>query len=204
MKKRTNIKIDENSFEDKYKEISDEEIVSILKYREHFQPKAFQAALKIAIERGLINSTEDLAREEFAPHKLPPRSIFPLGTSKAYTFAIFKSLCRIFYGIGLLPLVFGVFKIVGRDYYNGALSLLIAAILFFIANRLEKTLNPLFAKIILFINIPVAASAVFFLFSREQNSKMDTFAVAVIVMVLLYVSLYLYKLSKHLSKTSKK
>ena len=106
---------EENSFEYRLKEVSDEEIISILSYREHFQQQAVKAAIKEALKRGIITSIDDLNSDKFKPQEVPSSSLFPISISEPQNFAIFRSLCRIFYGIGLIPVIYGIFQITDKN-----------------------------------------------------------------------------------------
>lgn len=186
-----------NSFEYRLREVSDEEIISILRYREHFQPNAVKAAIKEALKRKIINSLEDLDKEEFKPQPIPPRSLFPLGNTEMQNIAIFKSLCRIFYGFGLLPVIFGVFRIV--DNFNlGALAAIFTGILIiYIANRLEKTRRPFFSNLLLALNLPALGFAIYYLTVSGNPSTMDAVAIAIVLLVMLYTTFFANKLTSH-------
>ncbi|MDA3927928.1 MAG: hypothetical protein PF541_03155 [Prolixibacteraceae bacterium] len=124
-----------NSFEYKLREVSDEEIISILQYRDHFQAQAVKAALKEALKRGIISDISDLDKEEFQPKPLASRSLFPLGNTEMQNIAIFKSLCRIFYGFGLLPIIFGFIQISKHITINSIAAIVTGIVIIFIANR---------------------------------------------------------------------
>ena len=47
------------SFEEQFLDISDQEIVNILKMRKHYQPEAAQTAVNEALKRGIIHSEDD-------------------------------------------------------------------------------------------------------------------------------------------------
>ncbi len=194
MEKITKSNNSENSFEKQYEKISNQEIISIIQQRIHFMPEAVSAAISEAIKRGIINHPDDINKPEFDPRPVEPRSVFPLGTSAKYTFAIFKSLCRIFYAMGLLPFLYGIFQLTAAKYQSGIIGLAIALVLFAIVRRLEKTLHPVFANIMLAINIPVIVFVVYYILIKAEKSAMDIFALGIIVLVLLYITFYIKKI----------
>ncbi|HKK81003.1 MAG TPA: hypothetical protein VJ909_02070 [Prolixibacteraceae bacterium] len=186
-----------NSFEYRLREVSDEEIISILRYKEHFQKKAVKAAVKEALLRGIINSVDDLEKKEFQPQPLQPKTIFPLGTSDAYTFGIFKSLCRISYGFGLLPIIYAVFQFMGHNFINGISASIAGLAIFFIVFKLEKTFSRQYSNYLLLLNIPAAMIALLHLQSLGSPTIMDGFAIMIVIVVILYVTFYLRKLTRY-------
>lgn len=203
VKKMSNNSKDKNegdSFEYRLKEVSDEEIISILRYREHFQLQAVKAAIKEALKRGLIASVDDLNSEEFQPQPLQARSLFPLGATKKLSFAIFKSLCRIFYGFGILPIIFGVVQFSNHKPIGAIIAFLIGAIVIFVVNRLEKNVKPFYSNLLMAMNVPAIGYAIYYLTSLGNATIMDTFAIAIVVLVLLYTTFYLNKLTAHFNE----
>lgn len=186
-----------NSFEYKLSEVSDEEIISILQYKEHFQKKAVKAAVKEALHRGIINSVNDLEKQKFQPPHLQPKTIFPIGTSDVYTFGIFKSLCRISYGFGLLPIVYAVFQFMHHNFINGILTTIAGLTIFLIVFKLEKTFSRKYSNYLLLLNIPAVIIASMHLKSLGAPTVMDGFAIMIVIVVILYVTFYLRKLTRY-------
>ncbi|MBN2807042.1 MAG: hypothetical protein JXR22_10325 [Prolixibacteraceae bacterium] len=186
-----------NSFEYRLREVSDEEIITILKYREHYQPHAVKAAIREALKRGIIESVDELNSERFQSQEPSPRSIFPLSPYENQNMAIFKSLCRIFYGVGIIPVLFGIVQLT-RHVNAGAIGALLTGIIFiFVAYRLERTQKVVFANFILAFNLPASGFAFYYLSSKGASSTMDLVAIIIVLVVLLYISLYAYKLVKY-------
>jgi len=191
-----------NSFEYRLKEVSNEEIISILRFRDHYQKHAVNAAIKEALKRGLISSIEDLEKEEFQPQELSPKSLFPIGNSEMQTVAIFKSLCRILYGFGIIPIIFGILQFTYHKILLGNVFLFTGAIILFIVIRLEKTQKQLFAQLMLVVNIPAILFAVLKLIKLGHPQLMDIFAGSLLVLVLLYTTIYVNKLVSILNKSN--
>lgn len=197
MNNKLNENTNDDSFEYRLKEVSNEEIISILKYRDHFQQQAVKTAIKEALKRGIITSVEDLNSEEFHPLPLQPRSIFPLGTTKKLTFAIFKSLCRIYYGYGFLPIIFGIIQFSHRKPFKAIAAILLGLLVIFFVNRLEKTVKPFYSNLLMAFNVPAIGYAIYFLTSLGNATTMDTVAIAIVILVLMYTTFYLNKLTSH-------
>lgn len=188
---------DENAFEYRLKEVSDEEIISILRYREHFKPQAVKDAVKEALKRGIISSVDDLNSKKFQPQPAQPKSIFPLGATRVYTLAIFKSLCRIFYMFGLIPVVYGVFQLFDKNFLPGLAAIFIGIGVMFIVYRLENRMETFYSNLLLFFNIPALFFVIYYLTTRSNPSKMDIFALLIVVLVLAYTTLYIKKLTAY-------
>ncbi|MGF7138434.1 hypothetical protein [Roseimarinus sediminis] len=187
-----------NSFEYRLREVSDEEIINIIRYRNHYQPHAFKAAIKEALKRGIIQTIDDLDKDEFLPIPVQTWSLFPLGTSKTHTLALFKSLCRTYYGIALIPLIYGVFALFRGNFVPGIATLLTTLIIIFLIYQLEKNISPFIAHLLLALNVPVIGYAVYYLSTNGNQNTMDAVAIAIVVLVLLYTSFYLNKLTSYL------
>lgn len=189
-----------NSFEYRLREVSNEEIISILRYRDHFQKTAVNAAIKEALKREIISSVEDLDRTEFQPQPLAPRSLFPISPLNPQNYGIFKSLCRIFYGFGLLPIIYGILNISKEVKITSVIAILIGIAIIFVANRLEKTMQPFYSNIILSLNVPALGLAFYILSSKEAPTIMDGMAISIVILVLLYTTFYANKLTSHFNK----
>ncbi|MBN1927057.1 MAG: hypothetical protein JW798_14590 [Prolixibacteraceae bacterium] len=193
---------DRNSFEYRLREVSNEEIISILRYREHFQPHAVKAAIKEALKRGIINSIDDLDKDEFKPQALPPRSLFPISLNDKQNLAIFKSLCRVFYGFGLIPVIMGIFLITEGSYLFAVSVILIGLFIIIVTYQLERQKKPFLSQVLLAMNIPAMGFAIFKLTATGNPTTMDTVAAVIIILVFLYTSFYLNKLTAHFNKLS--
>ncbi|MDA3880750.1 MAG: hypothetical protein PF436_10210 [Prolixibacteraceae bacterium] len=189
----------DEAFEYHLKEISDDKIISILQHREHFQKHAVQAAIKEALHRGIITSHNDLIKPEFQPKPQGEKTLFPVAATDALTFGIFKSLCRISYLYGLIPIIFAVFQYIKNEYLIGTAAIITGIGIITLVYKLEKTMLVIYSKLLLTINIPVILISIFFVYSFNQNSAMDIFALACIILITLYITFYLLKLSRHLN-----
>jgi hypothetical protein len=190
-----------NSFEYRLKEVSDEEIVSILRYRDHYQPHAVKAAIREALKRGIIESLEDLEKEEFTPQAIP-RSLFPISSVESQNVSIFRSLCRICYGFGIIPSVYGIFQIINHRLTLGIIALAIGISIIFITFKLEKERKQFLSQLLLFFNVPAVCYAIYRLSSSEFFSKMDMVVAIVLIIILLYTTLYIYKMTVRFNRNS--
>jgi len=188
-----------NSFEYRLKEVSDEEIVSILKFREHYQPQVAKAAIREALKRGIIESIEDLEKDEFTPQAIP-RSIFPISSIESQNRSIFKSLSRICYMFGIFPSIYGVLQIANHRITMGIIALITGISILFITFKLDKERKLFLSQLLLVFNAPAIGFATYWLSSTENLSKMDVVVTILFVIVFLYTTFYLYKLTARLNR----
>lgn len=190
-----------NSFEYRLKEVSDEEIITILRYREHYQLHAAKAAIKEALKRGIISSIDELEKDDFKPQPLPPKSLFPISSVESQNIAIFKSLCRTNYLFAIIPVVFAVFQAVNHSYIIAVISFLFSLPILFYTYKLEKERKTLFAQLLLLIYVPLIGFAIYNL-SRNKPTTMDLVFTIVFIVVIMYTTFYLNKLSNYFTKNS--
>lgn len=191
-----------NSFEYRLREMSDDEIISILRYRKHFNPNAVNGAIKEALKRSIISSVDDLDSDEFKPQELPPRSFFPLGSSLGQNLALLKSLCRIFYALGIIPLIYSYFQFTSKHAGMAILSMFTGIGILVLANRLEKKQKSIFSFILLSVNALAVGFALFSLHASGKPKMMDVAAALIILLVIMYTTLYAHKLARFIEKES--
>jgi len=193
-----------NSFEYRLREVSNEEIINILRFREHFQPHAVREAIKEALKRGIISSIEDLDKDEFKSQPIPQKSLFPINALQSQNVTILKSLCRIIYVSSVIPLIFGILQIIDHKFISGIITLLFTFAIIFCTYKLEKERKTFYSQLLLFINVPTIGYLLYFLFTQGIPKKMDIFAALVVILVILYATLYLHKLNTHINKNSER
>ena len=187
----------EDNFKKRIKDISDAEIVSMLQYREQFQQFAVNIAINEALKRDIISSEEDLKKPEFQAKPSPKKTLFPLANNDAYTFGIFKSLCRIAYFYGIITLIYAVFQLIKGEYIYALAAIVAGAGIGYTVYKLEKTFNILYSNLLLLINVATIALSAYFLYWHKHHSPMDAFAIGCVVVITLYITLYLRKLSAY-------
>jgi hypothetical protein len=189
-----------NSFEYRLREVSDEEIITILKYREHYQQHAVKAAIREALKRGIIESVDELKGKKFQAQEPAPKSLFPLSRYENQNVAIFKSLCRIFYGVGIIPVLYGIIQLTGSISTRAIGATLTGIIFIFLAYKLERTQKVIFSNLILAFNLPAVGFVFYYVSTKGASTTMDLVAIIIILVVLLYISMYAYKLVKHFQR----
>ena len=125
------------AFHQRFSELDDTRIMEILRNQKDYQEAARNAAVQIAIERGLIHSEEDLLAQEFQTSRSTGRSIFPSISEEYHRNRLTGSIFRFLFIFSLLPLVYGAMQ-----YAKGALTLaalgLIAGVVWFLIVLMMK------------------------------------------------------------------
>lgn len=107
-----------HEFQEIFNKHTDEQILEILKKREHYRPEAVDVAVREAIDRKLIHSEQDLFSPEFSPEPLKPKLIPDIHREKN-RIRIRKSLGRSLLIAGVLPLIFGFVRYNAGQLFEG-------------------------------------------------------------------------------------
>ena len=106
------------SFYERYADFTDSQIKEILKNHRNYQESAVTAAVKIAIERGLIHSEQDLLGTEYQLKPSVGLSFFPEITDAYQYRKVVASIFRVLFFIALIPIIFAALK-----YSEGQLNM---------------------------------------------------------------------------------
>ena len=181
-------------FYEKYTNYTDEQLLEVLKQRKDYQDSAVAAAFKIAIERQLIHSEQDLFSSEFQNDKSKRSMLFPEISNELHRHKLEGSIFRFLYVMSFLPLVFGFLKYAEGQYYLTAIGVSIGLIWFLLSFLLSKT-----RKIIVFIPLfLLLLSSLIFIGINILNSNfiqiMDIVMLAIGLLLPTYLLLLLRKL----------
>jgi hypothetical protein len=124
---------------ERYTNYTDEQLLEILKKRKDYQESAVDAAVKIAIERQLIYSEQDLFSHEFQNNKLDRSMLFPEISNDFQRQKLVGSILRFLYIMSFLPLVFGFLKYAEGQYSLTAIGVGVGVIWFLLSFLLAKT-----------------------------------------------------------------
>jgi hypothetical protein len=182
------------NFYERYTGFSDQQIKEVLKNHQNYQEKAVNAAIKIAIERELIHSEQDLLAPEYQSQAAIGLSFFPEITVVYQYKKVVASIFRILFFASLIPIIFGV-----MNYAEGQMNMTFMGVglgliwlgLTFILFKTRK-LIVLFLQILLLMIVFIGLGV---LLLHQAIFKVTDIAVLVIgTMMLLYMLLYLKKL----------
>lgn len=142
------------AFIERYSNLSDEQLLDILRNQKDYQENARNAAVKIAIERQLINSEDDLFSSEFQHTNESKMTAFPTVENELHAKRLTGSIFRVLFIISVIPLIYASLKFVG-GMINQAILGGIAGIMWisgiFLLKKTRNTLYliPLFGLLIL-------------------------------------------------------
>lgn len=98
------------NFYERYSGHTDAQILEILKNQKDYQENARNAAVKIAIERQLIHSEQDLLAPEFQNSRNTRLTLFPQTTTAYHYQRLVGSIFRFLYVLSFPPIVYGFLK----------------------------------------------------------------------------------------------
>lgn len=97
-----------SSFYERYYTQTDDEILKILRNHKNYQEAAVAAAVKVAVERELIHSEQDLLSPEFQQISGRRFSLFPPITNTYHLKKLIGSIFRFLYLLSLVPIIYGI------------------------------------------------------------------------------------------------
>lgn len=187
--------MENENLENRIRGLSNEELIELLKLRESYQPEAAEYGIAEALLRGLIKSEDDLDLPEFQLDERHQKSLFPHLNTTIQFQKVFNSLVRILYFSAIIPLLFGVLKLIEGDILFAILLLSLGGLWVFLSMHLQKKKNPV---IPLFLVAIFLIGLGFILFGRgllETLELADLLVVALALITELYVLMYLRILS---------
>ena len=146
-------------FYERYSNYTDTQILEILRNQKGYQEGALNAAVKIAVERQLIHSEQDLLSPEFQKSKNTGLTLFPQMTSFYHHQRLLGSIFRFLYVLSFLPVVYGFLKYAEGYIDQTIIGVSVGVVWFLLILLLKKTekhviLLPLFG-ILIFVGASV-------------------------------------------------
>lgn len=184
----------ENRFYSKYSDYSDAQILEILRIHKDFQDEAVTAAVKIAIERQLIHTEQDLMSPEFQYTKIDGFTIFPVITNAHHQGRLVASIFRYLYILSLIPFIYGILKYAEGDSDQVFLGVATGLVWFSLSLILNKTRKLIFNTILIFLLVIITVSIGMKVFSIDSHRFMDSVILLVGFLLSAYFLLYLRKL----------
>ena len=126
-------------FYQRYLVSSDAQILEILKNKKDYQEAAIHAAVKVAIERELIHTEQDLMGPEFQQSRAKGFSLFPEISNAYHKRQLTGSIFRFLYVMSLVPVVYGFLKYAEGQTNHTILGVGIGLVWFILAFMLQKT-----------------------------------------------------------------
>jgi len=179
-------------FYERYSNYTDTQILEILRNQKGYQEGARNAAIKIAIERQLINSEQDLLSPEFQKSKNTGLTLFPRMTSFYHHQRLLGSIFRFLYILSLLPVVYGLLKYAEGFIDQTILGVCVGGVWFLLTLLLKKTEKPVILLPLFGILIFVGVSVSFKIAANHPVRILD-FVVLVLGVLLSAYFLFLVK-----------
>lgn len=174
-------------------EYSDDEIINILKKRKHYQKEAAELAIEVAIERGLINSEQDLFSDKFKDES-NKSSLFPIINREENRNKIRKSIARGFILVGSVPTVWGILNVSEGPVTEGVLLILLGATWIFASAKLMRSISSVMIKILFLILFASIIYNVKLFIEMKSAGVMDYVIPIVLTALVGYGLLFMQKL----------
>ncbi len=182
------------NFYERYSSYTDAQILEILKNQKDYQENARSAAIKIAIERQLIHSEQDLLSPEFQNSKNTRLTLFPQTTSAYHYQRLVGSIFRFLYVLSFLPIVYGFLKYSEGYMDQTILGVGIGLAWFLLVILLKRLKKPVILIPLFGILIFVGASVSFKIVENHPIRILDL----VILIIGMLLSSYFLILAKNL------
>ena len=176
-------------------EMSNEQLVEVLKKRNLYQEAAAKQAIHEAIKRGIIHSEEDLIGPEFREKKLR-RQLFPAIENEKIRNKIRRSISRGLFLAGSLPAILGVIRLTRGNQPEGILLLVFAAIWLGASVWLFRKFSRIAFNVLAGLGLLSLVYALKQFFTPPGYSVMDKFIVVMLYLLIAYGLAYIYRLNR--------
>ncbi len=188
-------------FYERYQNHTDGQILEILKNRKDYQEAAAEAAIRIAIERQLINSEQDLFSSEFQNVKSNGNKLFPELSNAYHRQRLVASIFRFLYILSFLPAVFGFINYVNGQLPLSFLAFGVASIWFLLSFLLFKNQNVVFFIPLIFMLFSVSAFIGVKIFTHTPFIIWNLVLLLIVTLIVVYLLLFLKKLIQYNAET---
>jgi len=185
---------DKMNLYERYSNYTDSQILEILKRHKDYQEAAVDLAVKIAIERQLINSGQDLLAPEFQNRKSSGFNLFPEISSGYHRERLIGSIFRFLYLVSLLPLAYGILNYAKGEMLQTLLGVGIGLIWFLFGLLLDKTRKLVVFVPLFFLLFSVSLIIGIKIFEKEPLLLLDFAMLLIGTLLPFYLLLYLKKL----------
>lgn len=181
-------------FYERYSAQADDEILKILRNHKHYQPEAVSAAVKVAMERELIHSEQDLLSPVF--QQTTPRrfSLFPPINSEFHRKRLIVSIFRFIYLLSLVPVIYGIMSYAegksDQTIEGVALGVVWVVLSFFF----RKSGNIVLLFLMLFILAAIFVKSSFIILNMVPVNVFDQFLAITGTLLPAYLLLYVKRL----------
>jgi len=185
---------DKMNLYERYSNYTDSQILEILKRHKDYQEAAVDLAVKIAIERQLINSGQDLLAPEFQNRKSSGFNLFPEISSGYHRERLIGSIFRFLYLVSLLPLAYGILNYAKGEMLQTLLGVGVGLIWFLLGLLLDKTRKLVVFVPLFFLLFSVSLIIGIKIFEKEPLLLLDFAMLLIGTLLPFYLLMYLKKL----------
>jgi hypothetical protein len=182
------------NFYERYEDYPDSRIMEILKNHKNYQDSAVDSAVKIAIQRGLIHSEQDLLGPEFQNNRNFGFKLFPPISDEFQRQKLLASLFRFVYLLALVPLIFGILSYAKGEQFQALIGVGAGLFGLLMSVLLSKTRKPVFWLVLLAELIVIAATVGQKILTAKPILVLDLVMLLIGTLLALYILLYLRKL----------
>ena len=181
-------------FYNRYQKYSDEQLKEILHHHKDYRDDAVSAATRLAIERQIIHSEQDLLAPEYQATRQKQMALFPEPVDKYHKNRLISSIFRFFYVLSLLPVIYGFLQYGKGQITQSLLGVGVGVIWFFFCvifsqRRKQYFLAPLF---ILLLVADIYTG--YLVFTSLNHQVLDFVMLTIGILLPVYLLLYLKKL----------
>jgi hypothetical protein len=176
-------------------ELSNEQLIEVLKKRKLYQRAAAEQAIHEAMERGIIHSKQDLFGPEFREKKLR-RQLFPEIENEKIRNKVRRSIARGLFLAGLLPAILGVVRLTRGNQPEGILLLIFAAAWMGASAWLFRMFSRVALTVLATMSVLSLVYALKQLFTPPGFAVMDKFIVVMLYLLIAYGLAYINRLHK--------
>lgn len=162
-----------SAFYERYSAYTDEEIMNILRNHKDYQENAVDAAVKIAVERKLIQSEQDLLSPGF--QQVTPRhyTLFPPISNEFHRKKLIGSIFRFIYLLALVPVIYGFLSYAEGKFDRVAGAVGVAVLWAGLSYLFRKSGHAVLMVLLLIILSSVLAFSVTQVFGRTPLAVLD-------------------------------
>lgn len=184
-------------FYEHYTSFTDEQILEILKNHKDYRETAVVAAVKIAIERQLIHSEQDLLAPEFQNSRSAGFTAFPEIANDYHRQKLIGSLFRFMLVISFIPIIYGFLKYGEGQIDQTYLGVGVGITWLLLSLLLKKTKKIGFLITMFVLLCIVSLSVCLKIFSLENFRVLDLVMLIIGTLLPAYLMFYLMKLIRH-------
>lgn len=177
-----------------YSSLPDDEVLKILRNHKGYQEDAVAAAVKIAVERELIHSEQDLLAPEFQQVPASRFSLFPPITNAWHQRKLINSIFRFLYLLSFVPIVYGIMSYAEGRLDRALEGIGLGVLWGLLCFSFRKSRNGLLMFFMLLIIFGILVMSCVRIFSRESINLLDLLMAVTGTVLPAYLLLYVKRL----------